>query len=200
MSDDIQKFTLALFRRLSKLDLLLLQCKQLYSSKETVSILNETAGLFFRVVQEQFMDSILLGISNITDKEKTLGHRNLTIRALPQMMAGEELKAEVARLCKDAIDKSSFICKHRNKRIAHFDETFHLDIGSIELDPATFQKVESSLDAIHSVLNLVSNRCFSTILGRQFIGLRRSADELVVRLKKRANQAYAADERNRADD
>ena len=174
---------MALFRRLSKLELLLAQCRQLYSNKETVLILNDTAGLFFSVVQEQFMDSILLGISNITDNVKTLGHSNLTIKALPRKIADEALKAEVENLCEVAIEKSFFVSTHRNKRIAHFDETFHLETGSKELESVTFKKIEDALDAIHSVLDLVSIRCFKTLLERQFIGLRGSADELVAQLR-----------------
>jgi hypothetical protein len=174
---------MTLFRKLSKLELILTQCRQLYSNKEIVSILNNTAGLFFSIVQEQFMDSILLGIGSITDQEKTLKHPNLTIRALPQIITDEALKAEVESLCKVAIEKSSFVSSHRNKRIAHFDESFHLQKGTKELELATFQKIENSLEAIHSVLNLVSSRHFNTILERQFIGLRGSADELISQLR-----------------
>jgi len=181
---------MALFQRLSKLQLLLEQCRQLYASENTVSILNDTAGLFFSVVQEQFMDSIMLGISNITDKAKTLGSRNLSIHALPQMIADKTLRSEVENLCREARDKSLFVLKHRNKRIAHFDEKFFLDSGSIKLDSATFHNVENALDAIHSVLNLVANKCFATILERQFINPRGSADELVVKLKKRTNKSF----------
>jgi hypothetical protein len=192
MNDDIQKFTMVLFRRLSRIYLLLEQCRQLYPNKETVSLLNETAGLFFNIVQEQFMDAILLSISNIIDKEDTFGHRNLTIRALPQMTADEELRSEVEKLCDFAKDKSSFIKDHRNKRIAHFDELFHLDIDSMELELATFKKIEISLDAIYSVLNLVSNKCFNNHLEMKFINLRGGADELVAQLMNRAQQADEA--------
>jgi len=183
---------MVLFRRLSRIYLLLEQCRQLYPNKETVSLLNETAGLFFNIVQEQFMDAILLSISNIIDKEDTFGHRNLTIRALPQMTADEELRSEVEKLCDFAKDKSSFIKDHRNKRIAHFDELFHLDIDSMELELATFKKIEISLDAIYSVLNLVSNKCFNNHLEMKFINLRGGADELVAQLMNRAQQADEA--------
>ncbi len=181
---------MALFARLSKLDLLLLQCQQLYSSKETVSVLNDTAGLFFSIIQEQLMDSILLGISNITDAEKITGKNNLTIKKLPDMMPDESLKAEVKECCEKAVESSSFVRSHRNKRIAHFDEVYHLSSVPIVLDIATFQKVENALENIHSVLDLVSTKCFFTGLDRQFIGLRGSANELVAKLKYRTCTSF----------
>lgn len=192
MNNDIEKYIMALFQRLSKITLLLEQCRQLYPNKETVSLLNETAGLFFNIVQEQFIDAILLGISKIIDNNQTCGHPNLTIRALPQMIADEELRSEVKELCNIAIEKSSFIKDHRNKRIAHFDELFHLDMGSMELESATFKKVEISLDAIYSVLNLVSNKCFNNHLEMKFINLKGGADELVARLANSAKQSNEA--------
>jgi len=134
------------------------------------------------------MDAILLGISNIIDKKSTLGHSNLTIRALPQMIADKDLRSEVEKLCDVAKDKSSFIKDHRNKRIAHFDELFHLDMDSMGLESATFKKVEISIDAIYSVLNLVSNKCFNSSLEMKFINLKGSADGLVARLANGAIQ------------
>lgn len=108
------------------------------------------------------------------------------------MTADEELRSEVEKLCDFAKDKSSFIKDHRNKRIAHFDELFHLDIDSMELELATFKKIEISLDAIYSVLNLVSNKCFNNHLEMKFINLRGGADELVAQLMNRAQQADEA--------
>ncbi|MDD2892853.1 MAG: hypothetical protein PHF20_02885 [Halothiobacillaceae bacterium] len=182
MNDDIQKFTMALFSRLSKLYLLLLQCQQLYSNKKTISLLNDTAGLFFSIVQEQFMDSILLGISNITDEKKTSGHKNLTIKALPDMMPNDSLRDEVQVLCEKANISSSFVKNHRNKRLAHFDETHHLSSAPKALDSATFENIENALKDIHAVLDLVSRKCFFTVLDRPFMGIRGSADELVAKL------------------
>ncbi len=104
------------------------------------------------------------------------------------MITDKKLRIEIEKLCKNATDTSLPLRKHRLKRIAHFDEQFHLNNDLIKIDSITFQDLEKSLDAIHSVLKVVSTKCFNITLENSFIDLRGSASELVAKLKKCAHK------------
>jgi hypothetical protein len=183
MNEDIKGLVFALHREISKLHLILEQCRQLYSNPETVSILNKTAGVFFQVVQSQFFDALLLGISRLTDKRITSSKRNLTINAISELLHDEKLKAEVESLCGNAELASQFARSHRNKRISHLDEVYYVNQESSPLNKATFAMIEESLKAIEAVISLVFSKCLNTVVEYKFINLQGSADVLVSRLK-----------------
>ena len=184
MSGDVKDLVFALHREISRLHLVLEQCRQLYSNPETVFILNKTAGVFFQVVQSQFFDALLLGISRLTDKKVTRGKSNLSINVISEFVHDEMLKSEIESLCKKAVIASQFARNHRNKRISHSDQAYYESQESSSLDTATFSKVEESLKAIEAVISLVFSRCLNTVVEYRFINLQGSANSLVCKLKQ----------------
>jgi hypothetical protein len=61
--------------------------RKLYGeSAERVAFLNETAGFFFRVVQDVLWDDILLHIARLTDPPKQGVYENLTLLRLPSLI------------------------------------------------------------------------------------------------------------------
>lgn len=184
MSGEIKDLAFAIHREISRLHLILEQCRQLYSNPETVLILNKTAGVFFQVVQSQFFDDLLLGISKLTDKKETCGKINISINLISEFVDNKALKAEINELCEKAVIASQFARNHRNKRISHLDKEHYDGRESKPLDIATFAKIEESLKAIESVISLVFTRCLHTVVEYRFINLQGSANALVYKLKQ----------------
>lgn len=184
MNEDIKDLANELSGELSRLYLILEQCRQLYSNPKTVSILNKNAGVFFQIVQSQFFDALLLGISRLTDKKSTGGRDNLSINAMHCLIHDDQLKAELTYLSKKAEVASQFAREHRNKRISHSDQEHYKNRESFPLNAVTFAKVEGSLKAIEDAVGLIFSRLSATTVVYKFINLEGSADALVGKLKQ----------------
>lgn len=143
-----------LYRRLVELHVLWLQYRQLFGGDpETVHLLNRTSGLFFKIVQDELWDSVLLGVSRMTDPPTTGKKRNLTIQSLPPLISDTELQGEVQNLCDRALVAAEFAREHRNKRIAHQDHDYLSNRSSDPLSGISRKLIEEMLAALRAVLN-----------------------------------------------
>src|SRR5687768_1382998 len=125
MGSELGSSFATLHRKLIELHMVWQQYRQLFGSDpETVALLNRTAGLFFKIAQDEIWDSVLLGISRMTDPPETRGKKNLTINSLPILIGDPALRQELEDLCAAALDQASFAREHRNKRIAHQDHGY----------------------------------------------------------------------------
>lgn len=161
----------ALHRKLVELHILWQQYRQLFGTdSETVRLLNRTAGLFFKIVQDELWDSILLGISRMTDPPKSSGQKNLTLRSLPDLITDTALRGELEILCEKARSEARFAREHRNKRIAHQDHGYLSGRAANPLNGISRQSVETMLAALRAVLNRLNlHFCDSTTLYEDFI-------------------------------
>ncbi|WP_421549104.1 hypothetical protein [Pseudomonas sp. QD4] len=139
------------------------QYTQLYGdSEDTVSVLNRRAGFFFRVVQGELWDSVLLGISRLTDAAETRGKvvgKNLSVRALPGLVSDVTLSTRLLELSEAAFQAAEFARKHRNKRIAHQDRDY-LNSDTHPLERISRQRIDAMLQALRDVLNAVNLHFF----------------------------------------
>lgn len=161
----------ALHREVIELHVIWQQYMQLYGeSAETIDVLNKTAGLFFKVVQDELWDSVLLRIATLTDPPEMKGKKNLTLRALPALMPTHELRVELQGLCDKALAEADFAREHRNKRIAHNDHGYYVNKGAIQLSGISRTSVNRMLEAVRDVMNLVQVRCRdTTCLYQEFV-------------------------------
>lgn len=175
----------ALHWKLIELHILWQQYQQLFgSSPETVHLLNRTSGLFFKIVQDELWDSVLLGISRMTDPQKTSGKKNLTLQSLPELIPDATLRVVVEELCDKAKTEAEFAREHRNKRIAHQDHDYLSDRAANPLSGISRERVEAMLAAIRAVLNHLSlHFCDSTTMYETFVD-EAGARLLVHKLKK----------------
>lgn len=175
----------ALHRELVELHILWQQYRQLFGADpETVHLLNRTSGLFFKVIQDELWDSVLLGISRMTDPVKTGGSKNLTLQSLPGLIADPALRVEVKALCDRAKLEALFAREHRNKRIAHQDHGYLSNKAANSLSGISRDRVEEMLAALRAVLNhLNSHFCDSTTMYEMFVG-DGGAELLVSKLRK----------------
>ncbi|WP_256579606.1 hypothetical protein [Pseudomonas sp. NC02] len=133
------------------------QYTQLFGEGEdTVKMLNETAGLFFMVVQDALWDSVLLGVSKLTDPAQTGKNKNLSIQSLPDLIADDTLRGRVSDLCEEALVKATHARDHRNKRIAHQDQQYFYDRAARPLGGVSRALVKEMLHAITAVMNEIN--------------------------------------------
>lgn len=188
MGEDLGIFYWSLNEHATDLWLIWNQYKNLFSSDErTVQLLNESAPLLFSVVQGQFWDSVIMGISRLTDRPTVCGSNTLTIRSLPsKIQNAPELLAEVDKLCVEALANAGFVRDHRNKRIAHNDLNHSLDRTAHPLQKATRDKIEACLQSICAVLNKLSTHYRKTTVMYDKIVVNGGSGQLLSRLKKAA--------------
>jgi hypothetical protein len=142
---------------------------ELFGTKpERIEILNEAAGTFFRMLQDELFEVTLLSIARLTDPPKTFGNQNntnLTIRNLPDLVGDAATNAEVQRLIEVAKKVTEFCRVWRNKRIAHRDVNYLAlqDTPAKTLPDASRAQVNAALKAIADV-----NECRRGALPRQW--------------------------------
>lgn len=185
MGEELGVVFYVLHRELVALHAIWQQYQQLFGKDdETVSLLNRTAGLFFKIAQDEIWDGVLLRISRMTDPPITRGKKNLTINSLPPLIDDQLLKGEVEDLCTRAVVTATFARERRNKRIAHQDHDYYRDREATPLSGISRVKVEEMLDSIRTVLNRINlHYRDATNVYEQFVAFT-GADQLVSRLRK----------------
>jgi hypothetical protein len=110
------------------------------------------AGFFFRVLQNNLFDGLLLHLCRLTDQPVMSRRKNMTLGSLVPLIDRPELRREVEDLVKTAREKTEFARTLRNRMIAHRDlETAR----SPELPGGTLRDVRSALKSIDDVLNRI---------------------------------------------
>ncbi|WP_238399364.1 hypothetical protein [Pseudomonas chlororaphis] len=133
------------------------QFEQLFGvNEETVQVLNSSAPSFFGIVQVQFLDAVMLGISRLTDSPENKSQKNLSIRAIPPLVSDLNVRKQVNDALKVALGATKFARDHRNKRIAHSDLLHVQRCSAKPLPPATREKIKGGLDSICTVLETLN--------------------------------------------
>lgn len=130
---------------------------ELFGTKPSrIELLNETASLFFKIVQASLWEGTLLHIARLTDPPISAGKQNLTIKRLPNLIQVPEVAAKVTKLIEVAVEKAKFCRDWRNRYIAHCDLQLAIDEGAKPLTPVSKMQVKDALEAIAAVLNAIA--------------------------------------------
>lgn len=121
-----------------------------------VQLLNASAPMFFRVVQDTLWEDAILHIARLTDSEKSCGKRTLSIRSLPSLIGHPETKSKVELLIKEALDAADFCRDWRNRRLAHRDLELALKTGAAPLKAGSREKVWKAIESLEKILNAIS--------------------------------------------
>ena len=163
MGEPLGKTFYALWQDLAYLYMKWSEYVELYGKKPTrIELLNKSAPLFFRIVQDSLWEDTLLHIARLADPEKSRGKSNLSIQALPGLIGDPNTKKSVTEKVAVAIDKAKFCREWRNRHIAHRDLCLALKEGANPLPPASRAKVKEALGAIADVLNAVSHHLMNS--------------------------------------
>ena len=155
------------------------------TSQERIDFLNVAAPAFFADLQDTLWNDVLLHLCRLTDPEKSVGKRNLTIECLPPLISDAALHAKVEGLLKHAKEKTTFAREWRNRRLAHrkFPAAITADLES--LTPGSRHDVEEALAAIRSVMNCIEVHYMkSSVLYEHSIEALGSVDALLRCLEK----------------
>ena len=130
---------------------------ELFGTKPSrIDLLNESAPLFFKIVQDLLWEDTILHIARLTDCPKSVGKDNLTIRAIPDLMDDRDKARAISTLIQIAVQASDFCRDWRNRHIAHRDLKLAIEEGIAPLKPASREKVKKALHSIDEVLNAVT--------------------------------------------
>lgn len=164
----------ALHNELAWLHLKWEQYTELYGTKpKRIEILNASAPVFFRVVQDALWEDTLMHLSRLTDPAQSPGkgdRRNLSVNALADLIGDKEIKAVVARLAQAATDSAAFARDWRNRRLAHRALALALAEPVAPLAPASHSQVNTSLAALRSTLNAVDTHFRDTTVAYELGG------------------------------
>ena len=125
--------------------------RELFADSDLVDVLNSAAPAFFHDLQRQSWEDLLMHLCRVTDRAKTFGKENLTIRLLPDLVSSQQLKVELERLINVAVDATDFARDWRNRRLAH--EELRVGRNVTPLASAKFDYIDTALTAIRTVLN-----------------------------------------------
>jgi hypothetical protein len=124
--------------------------------RERVELLNWAAPVFFRVVQDQLFDTILLRISRLTDPPKSGSNTNLSIRQFPRLV-DDDVKDDVRELIALALESAQFARERRNKVISHNDLELATSSGAAKPSGSIIQ-MRAAIRSIHEPIRLIRKR------------------------------------------
>jgi hypothetical protein len=155
----------ALYNEVAWLHVRWKQYKELFGTSPTrIEILNQAAGLFFRIVQDGLWEDTLLHLTRLTAPCKSRGKENLTIQALPQLIIDIEFQKEIVVLVGAAINANEFAKDWRNRKLAHTDLNLAIQQGAEPLAPASRKNITDAINAISRVIQRISEYYFKSDL------------------------------------
>jgi len=185
MGPDLGRVFYALYLEVVWLHAIWLEYCVIYgTSKEQLQIANRAAGFFFRIVQDELWDSVLLRIARLHDDIKTSRFENLTLKALPPLITDSETSCEIKRLVDISTCKAKFAREHRNKRIAHSDLSRATNPASVMLDGISRRQIEEMLEAIRKVMNAIDFCYRNLTVGYEFFDYLNGANRLLNILRR----------------
>ena len=150
----------------------------LYTSADTVDLLNETAGFFFRIVQDIMVGDAMLHIARLTDPERLGEKENLTLCRLPGAIENVELADRVAALVEAARVEAGFVRDWRNRHLAHTDFKLALDSAVQPLPPVSFGQMQRVLAALRAVINDIELHYWNSTTAFEFFIEQTGAESL----------------------
>jgi hypothetical protein len=160
-----------------------LEYRKLYAtSSERLDLLNQTAGFFFRVVQDVLWDDVLLHITRLTDDPGTGEEERLVLSRLKGHDIDTPLASELRTLLRVAYSRAEFAREERNRRIAHTDLALAINAKAEPLSGGTRQ-VEDVLSSFRDVLNAIHKRYLGGECGFEHVLVVSDAETLLRHLK-----------------
>lgn len=166
-------------------------------SENRIALLNQAAGRFFASLDGMLWEDVLLHLCRLTDPTKVMGHKQLTIRRLPQYLAGVPIAGAVVKLVDEAVSRTEFARDWRNRRIGHHSLARAIDPHARDLAFASPELVTTALVAIGAPLIAVHRHFIDDGLSFDIPGGPGDADDLVAVLDDGLRAREARDERFR---
>ena len=131
-------------------------CELFGTKAARIDLMNQAAPHFFRLIQDRRWETTLLHLARLTDPAASPGkgdRKNLSIKALPDLLSDAKLKHEVTGLIEEVDKLTEFARDWRNRYIGHRDLNLALQQATISLADPSRQDVKNALAAIAATLN-----------------------------------------------
>jgi hypothetical protein len=138
---------------------------ELYGTESHVDLLNNAAPVFFRIVQDIFVDDVILSILRLLDPAKSMGNDNLSIAHLIDHLAQSgvgALHAEVTSLHSDIRKDSERLIKIRNKLLAHNDLSEKQNRSASLYAGVTKNLIDKQIQSLCSLMNRIHSSLSDT--------------------------------------
>jgi len=130
---------------------------QLFGTKPSrITLMNKAAPRFFRMIQDELVDAVVIRIARLTDPPKSTGKSNLSIQQLPLLIKNESFSKEVLNLVTDALETAEFCRARRHRRIAHTSLDLALEVPKEPLTNLTRDNINAAMASLAKVLNAVT--------------------------------------------
>ncbi|PKN76669.1 MAG: hypothetical protein CVU52_03690, partial [Deltaproteobacteria bacterium HGW-Deltaproteobacteria-10] len=120
-----------------------------------IDLLNQSAPVFFKIVQDSLWENIILHLARLTDPPKSAGKNNLTIQRLLDLV-DTSIRETISGQIRYAKEKTRFCRDWRNRHIAHRDLKLAIGDYAEPLKPASRANVKDAVESIARVLNTIS--------------------------------------------
>lgn len=134
----------------------------LFQNSHSVELINSANGGVSFAIQNVFLEYVQLGVCRLTDPAKQRKSKNLTVRALPNLVI-KDLKLEIDQLVSEALEATEAARDWRNRRISHSD----FDLKASQAEPLKSTSRIATTEAIariHRVLQPIALHYCSTNL------------------------------------
>ncbi|HUY92724.1 MAG TPA: hypothetical protein VMV10_28545 [Pirellulales bacterium] len=106
------------------------------SGKDNIDVLNAVTGLGWGMIHDLLIDSIILDITRLLDKDG----RTLSLRRIISDLDDEKTAKLLNKSLDDVADAVKILKIHRDKRVAHFNQEIALDARKLpSLDAKMFE-------------------------------------------------------------
>ena len=161
---------------------------QLYQhSTERVALLNRSARAAFRMIEDVFLDHIIIVLARLTEPSTFGKYHNLSLDQLIEAMETEgrtDAACKARQRLKSLVSSLDALRAHRHKRIAH--KALHLPSSSNDnpLPPLTMGTVQDITDALAEIMNTceLDLQGSTTDYEAVFFGGHGDGDTLIARL------------------
>jgi hypothetical protein len=152
---------------------------ELFGKKPSrIDLLNQSAPVFFGIVQESLWENVLLHLARLTDPPKSAGKNNLTLKRLPNLV-DTEIRETIIKQIAYAEEKIGFCRDWRNRHIAHRDLKLAMGEHAEPLKPASRAKVKDALKSIVMILNTISEYYMKSTMAFDLITEPGAAEDLL---------------------
>lgn len=147
-------------------------------TRSRIDLLNKSAPLFFRIVQDSLWEDMLLHIARLTDPPKSKGKDNLTIQRLSGLV-NQEMEGIISKQIAEAMDSADFCRDWRNRHLAHRDLKLAVDEQAEPLKSTSRAKVRQALENIAKVINTISEYYMKSTIGFDLVREPGGAEDLI---------------------
>lgn len=182
---DVERDFDALRKRVEEVHAYWAMIRELFSSgKERLQLLNESAGNFFFFVQRSFLDSLLLGLSRLTDDPGSGDRENLVLQRLATAI-GKAGHRDLARRLRSQSKRINVavaeLRKYRDTVVAHSDRKTAL--GERQVVEIPVQSVEQALSAVRDFMNEIDREFHDTTRRYEWISFASGVSSLITLLE-----------------